>query len=80
MPLMLGEAANAVGRRQSLSNLWPELSGGHARQAPISPGMRWKSDWIDDWNKWSRAERVLALLVASLSLSLPFSGLLLAGR
>jgi hypothetical protein len=75
---MLGEAANAVGRRQSLSNLWPELSSGHAREAPISPSMRWKTDWIDDWNKWSSAERVLALLIASLLLALPLSGLLLA--
>jgi hypothetical protein len=65
---MLGEAANAVGRRQSLSNLWLELSSGYARQVPISPSMRWKTDLIADWNKWSSAERVLAVLVASLLL------------
>jgi len=78
MPLMFGEAAKAVGRRQSLSNLWPELSGGHAREAPISSSMRWKIDWIDDWNKWNTAERVFALLVASLLLALPLGNLLLA--
>jgi hypothetical protein len=80
MPPMLGEAAKAVGRRQSLSNLWPELSSGRARQASITPSMRWKTDWIDDWNKWSKAERVLALLVASLLLALPLSSLLLASQ
>jgi hypothetical protein len=42
--------------------------------------MRWKTDWIDDWNKWSKAERVLALLVASLLLALPLSSLLLASQ
>jgi hypothetical protein len=77
---MLGEAAKTVGRRQSSSNRWQELSSGRARQAPISPSMRWKTDWIDDWNKWSKAERVLALLVASLLLALPLSSLLLASQ
>ena len=28
--------------------------------------MRWKTDCINDWNKWSRAERVLALLALML--------------
>jgi hypothetical protein len=43
--------------------------------------MRWKTDWINDWNKWSNAERVLALLVASLLLALiPLSSLLLASQ
>jgi hypothetical protein len=42
--------------------------------------MRWKTDWINDWNKWSSAERVLALLVASLLLALPLGGLLLASQ
>jgi len=34
-------------------------------------------DWIADWNKWSRAERVLALLVTFMLLALPL-GLLVA--
>jgi hypothetical protein len=38
--------------------------------------MRWKTDWLADWNKWSSAERVLALVVASLLLALPLSLLL----
>ena len=36
-------------------------------------------DWIADWNKWSRAERVLALLVTFVLLALPLS-LLLTGK
>jgi hypothetical protein len=36
-------------------------------------------DWIADWNKWSRAERVLALLVTFVLLALPL-GLLLTGK
>jgi hypothetical protein len=32
-----------------------------------------KRDCIADWNKWSRAERVLALLVMSALLALPLS-------
>jgi hypothetical protein len=38
-----------------------------------------KRDWIADWNKWSRAERVFALLVAFVLLALPLS-LLLTGN
>jgi hypothetical protein len=38
-----------------------------------------KRDWIADWNKWSSAERVLALLVAFVLLALPLS-LLLTGE
>jgi hypothetical protein len=78
MPLAFGEAAQAVGRRPSLSNLGPELSGGHARGASISYSERWKTDWIGDWNKWSSGERMLALLVASLLLAVPLGNLLLA--
>jgi hypothetical protein len=33
--------------------------------------MRWKTDMIADWNKWSRGERVLALLLALLLLLAP---------
>jgi hypothetical protein len=36
-------------------------------------------DWIADWNKWSRAERLLALLVAFILLALPLS-LLITGK
>jgi hypothetical protein len=39
----------------------------------LSPSMRWKTDWIQDWNKWSGAERVLALVLASLLLGVPLS-------
>jgi hypothetical protein len=34
-------------------------------------------DWIADWKKWSRAERVFAVLVTGLMLALPL-GLMLA--
>jgi hypothetical protein len=43
---------------------------------PISASMRLetaKRDWVADWNKWSRAERVLALLVIFVLLALPLS-------
>jgi hypothetical protein len=41
--------------------------------------MRWKTDLIGDWNKWSNAERVLALLVASLLLmAMPLNLLLMS--
>jgi hypothetical protein len=36
-------------------------------------------DWIADWRKWSRGERVLAVLVASVLVALPL-GLLLAAK
>jgi hypothetical protein len=39
-------------------------------------GMR---DWVADWNKWSRAERVLAVLVTFVLLALPL-GLLITGK
>ena len=78
MPHTLRQAAKSG---PGLSIFWPGLSSGRARQAPISPSMRWKTDWINDWNKWSNAERVLALLVASLLLALiPLSSLLLASQ
>lgn len=35
-------------------------------------------DFIADWKKWSRAERVLAILIALLMIALPI-GLALAG-
>jgi hypothetical protein len=35
-----------------------------------------KRDWIADWNKWSRAERMFALLFALVLLALPLSMLL----
>ncbi len=28
-------------------------------------------DWIADWKKWSRAERVVAVLVTALMVALP---------
>lgn len=37
-------------------------------------------DWVADWNKWSRAERVLAVLVAVTLLALPLSLLIAAGK
>jgi hypothetical protein len=37
-----------------------------------------KRDWIADWNKWSCAERVCALLVAFVLLALPLSLMLTA--
>jgi hypothetical protein len=36
-------------------------------------------DWIADWNKWSRAERVLALFVTLVLLALPL-GILMTGK
>lgn len=36
-------------------------------------------DWIADWNKWSGAERVLALLVTLGLVALPL-GVLLTGK
>ena len=36
-------------------------------------------DWIADWNKWSRAERVLALFVTFVLLALPL-GILCAAE
>ena len=36
-------------------------------------------DWVADWNKWSRSERLLAVLVTGLMVALPL-GLLLAGK
>ena len=36
-------------------------------------------DWVADWNKWSRAERLLAVLVTFVLLALPL-GLLITGK
>jgi len=36
-------------------------------------------DWIADWNRWSPAERVLAVLVATMLVAVPLS-LVLAGK
>ena len=36
-------------------------------------------DIVSDWNKWSRAERVLAVLVTFVLLALPL-GLLITGK
>ena len=36
-------------------------------------------DFVADWKKWSRAERVLAVIVVSLMVALPL-GLLLTGK
>jgi len=36
-------------------------------------------DFIADWKRWSRAERVLAIVVALLMIALPL-GLALAGK
>ena len=36
-------------------------------------------DWVADWRKWSRAERVLAVLVTFVLLALPL-GLLITGK
>ena len=33
-------------------------------------------DWVADWNKWSRAERVLAVVVTLMMVALPL-GLLI---
>lgn len=35
-------------------------------------------DWIADWNKWTPAERVLAVLVATILVALPLSMALVA--
>jgi len=41
---------------------------------------RWQMrDWIADWNKWSRAERVLAFVVTLMLLALPL-GLLISSK
>ena len=36
-------------------------------------------DWVADWQKWSRAERVLAVLVTLMLVALPL-GLMLTGH
>lgn len=36
-------------------------------------------DWMADWKRWSRAERVLAVLVAAILVALPLS-LLITGK
>ncbi len=36
-------------------------------------------DWVADWKKWSRAERVLAVIVTVLMIALPL-GLLVAAK
>jgi hypothetical protein len=36
-------------------------------------------DFVADWKKWSRAERVLAVLVSLMMVALPL-GLLLTGK
>ena len=37
-------------------------------------------DWVADWNKWSRNERLLALAVALALFALPLSLLLSAAK
>lgn len=37
-------------------------------------------DWVADWNKWSRAERVLAVLMAVTMIALPLSLLIASGK
>jgi hypothetical protein len=44
-----------------------------------SVGISAVRDWVADWHKWSRGERVLAVLVTALLAALPLS-LLLAAR
>ena len=63
------------------STFWPALSSRPVRYGLISSSMRRKTvkrDWIADWNKWSCAERVCALLVAFVLLALPLSLMLTA--
>jgi hypothetical protein len=36
-------------------------------------------DWVADWRKWSRSERVLAVLVTVLMVAVPL-GMLLAAK
>ena len=36
-------------------------------------------DWIADWNKWSPAERVLAVVVATMLAAVPLS-MVLVGK
>lgn len=43
-------------------------------------GLGTMRDWVADWKKWSRSERVLAVLVAVMLLALPFSLLLTAPK
>ena len=37
-------------------------------------------DWVADWKRWSRGERVLAVLVAVTLFALPLSMLLTAAK
>jgi hypothetical protein len=37
-------------------------------------------DWVADWNRWSRAERLLAVFVAFALFALPLSMLLTAAK
>jgi hypothetical protein len=50
------------------------MKGGEARRRECS--MR---DFVADWKKWSRTERVLAVLVTLMLVALPL-GLLLTGK
>ena len=79
-PRPIQAAPASRGGRGSI--FWPDLSSRPARYGLISSSMRRKTakrDWIADWNKWSRAERMFALLVALVLLALPLS-LLLNGK
>ena len=54
------------------------VEAGTSRKA-ARPRVMHMRDWIADWNKWSRAERILAVLVTFVLLLLPLS-LLISGK
>lgn len=60
-------------RERAISGTTEAKCGGNAAEVYVS--MR---DVIADWKRWSRAERVLAILVMLLMVALPL-GLALAG-
>jgi hypothetical protein len=76
-PPPIQAAPASRGERGSI--FWPGLSSRPVRYGLISSSMRRKTakrDWIADWNKWSRVERMFALLFALVLLALPLSLLL----
>ena len=47
---------------------------GNVRQGAV--GIASMRDWIADWKRWTRSERVLAVVVAGLMMALPVGYLL----
>jgi len=41
--------------------------------ASLLGGRWWMRDWVDDWRRWSAAERILAVVLGLLLIGLPFA-------